>query len=327
MRFILGRIGQSPRMALAVCAALLLAAMAMAGCGASDEAPPSNEARTDAAVGMGMPTLSSRDPDETSALAVRAAQPTFASSQPTEEATRIILEDEVRRVIIREGWMDVEVEDVLAAMAEARAVAERMGGRVDGSSLSGGGGYEDSYTYATLRLRMPSTAFDRTIEELRELGEVLSEQSQSTDVTEEYVDLEARLRNLRAVEERLLGFLERAEKVEELLSVQRELASTQGEIERVTGRVNYLSALADESSLTLNLTQEPEEPPVTGEGWAPGETAQDALRALVSVARFLGDAAIVAAVFSPLLLLAAAAVWGAWRVIRRRRRASEETAA
>ena len=215
--------------------------------------------------------------------------------------------------------MDVEVADVLAAMAEARAIVERMGGRVDGSSVSGGGGYEDSYTYATLRLRAPSAAFDRTIEELRGLGEVLAEQSQSTDVTEEYVDLEARLRNLRAVEERLLGFLDRAETVEDLLNVQRELASTQGEIERVTGRMNYLSALADESSLTLNLMQKPEEPPVTGEGWAPGETAQDALRALVSVGRFAGDAAIVAAVFSPLILLAGAVVWGARRVIRRRR--------
>ena len=304
MRFILGRSGQCPRMALAVCAALLLAALAMAGCAASDEErlPRTGEDATalDASGPAGAPGAAQ------SALFTRSAQPA----------------GEVSRVIIREGWMDVEVEDVTAAMAEARAIAERMGGRVDGSSLSGGGGYEDSYTYATLRLRVPSTAFDRTIEELRELGEVLSEQSQSTDFTEEYVDLEARLRNLRAVEERLLGFLERAEKVEELLSVQRELASTQGEIERVTGRVNYLSALADESSLTLNLTQEPEEPPVTGEGWAPGETAQDALRALVSVARFLGDAAIVAAIFSPLLLLTAAAVWIGRRVIRRRRRAA-----
>ena len=223
--------------------------------------------------------------------------------------------------------MDVEVEDVLAAMAEARAIAERMGGRVDGSSVSGGGG-EDGYTYATLRLRVPSAAFDRTIEQLRELGEVLSEQSQSTDVTEEYVDLEARLRNLRAVEERLVSFLDRAETVEDLLSVQRELASTQGEIERVTGRINYLSALADESTLTLNLSQAPEEPPVTGEGWAPGETAQDALRALVSVARFLGDTAIVAAIFSPLLLLAAAALWGARRVaLRRRQQDGEDSAA
>ncbi|MCE2469587.1 MAG: DUF4349 domain-containing protein [Dehalococcoidia bacterium] len=312
MRFILGRSGQCPRIALAVCAALLLAALAMAGCAASDEERLPQ-------TGEDAPAATALDASGP-AGAPGAAQSAFARSA---QSLR-----EVSRVIIREGWMDVEVEDVLAALAEARAIAERMGGRVDGSSLSGGGGYEDSYTYATLRLRVPSAAFDRTIEELRELGEVLSEQSQSTDVTEEYVDLEARLRNLRAVEERLLGFLERAEKVEELLSVQRELASTQGEIERVTGRMNYLSALADESSLTLNLTQEPEEPPVTGEGWAPGETAQDALRALVSVARFLGDAAIVAAVFSPLILLAAGAVWIGRRAIRRRRqRASEETSA
>ncbi|MDE2765583.1 MAG: DUF4349 domain-containing protein [Chloroflexota bacterium] len=308
MRFILGRNGRTSRATLAACVALLFAALAIAACATSDEAPPPVDDRELAAL-----TLDAATTDE-----ARAAQPAFgASVQPT---------GEVSRVVIREGWMDVEVEDVLAAMAEARAIAERMGGRVDGSSVSGSG--EDGYTYATLRLRVPSAAFDRTIEQLRGLGEVLSEQSQSTDVTEEYVDLEARLRNLRAVEERLLGFLDRAETVEDLLSVQRELASTQGEIERVTGRINYLSALADESTLTLNLSQAPEEPPVTGEGWAPGETAQDALRALVSVARFLGDTAIVAAIFSPLLLLAAAALWGARRVaLRRRQQDGEDSAA
>ncbi len=301
MRFIIGGNGRISQLGLSVCAALLLAALALAGCAASGEE-----------------RLPQTGEDATARLVVDSSAPAGAADEaafapPTE------FPGEVSRVILREGWMDAEVADVLTAMAEARAIAERMGGRVDGSSVSGGGEYEDSYTYATLRLRVPSAAFDRTIEELRGLGEVLSEQSQSTDVTEEYVDLEARLRNLRAVEERLLSFLDRAEDVEDLLSVQRELASTQGEIERVTGRMNYLSALADESLLTLNLTQTLEEPPVTGEGWAPGETAQDALRALVSVARFAGDAAIVAAVFSPLILLTGAAVWGMRRVIRRRR--------
>ena len=304
MRFIAGATGRTSGAALAACAALLLAALALGACGASDETPPPIDDSAKAA-------LSLDDAALTDGQAVEAGEPSAALVRTGAE---------VSRVVIREGWMDVEVVALTAALAEARAIAERMGGRVDGSSLSGGGGYEDSYTYATLRLRVPSAAFDRTLEELRELGEVLSEQSQSTDVTEEFVDLEARLRNLRAVEERLLGFLDRAEKVEELLSVQRELASTQGEIERVTGRMNYLSALADESSLTLSLTQPAEEPPVTGEGWSPGETAQDALRALVSVARFAGDAAIVAAIFSPLLLLAGAALWGARRIVLRIRR-------
>ena len=277
----------------AACAVLLLAALAVAACGADEPSPQSGS-----------------DPSMSDPLELR---PLFTETGETDGAA-----GQAARVIIREGWMRVEVEDVLAAMAEARAVAERTGGRVGGSSVSGGGGDENSYTSATLELRVPSAAFDRTIEELRELGEVISEQSQSTDVTEEYVDLEARLRNLRAVEERLLGFLDRAEKVEELLSVQRELASTQGEIERVTGRVNYLSALAGESSLTLTLTQEPEEPPVTGDGWAPGETAQDALRALVTVARFLGDTAIVALIFSPLIALAVVVIWGVRRIADRR---------
>ena len=231
------------------------------------------------------------------------------------------------RMIIREGWLSLEVESILEAMDAARSVVEGVGGRVDGSHIVGA---DLDSKYGSVTLRVPSSSFDAVVGELRTLGRLLSESSSSADVTEEYVDLEARRGNLEETEQKLQAFLDRAEDVEDLLAVQRELTTTRGEIERLIGRINLLSALVSESTIGVEFIEPGAEPPITGDGWRPGETLEDAARWLVTVLRVVGDVAIVAAVFSPVIVATLVVVWLArrrWVRNASRRRASESATA
>jgi len=91
---------------------------------------------------------------------------------------------------------------------------------------------------------------------LRELAvEVIREETSGKDVTEEYIDLSAKLRNLEVTEEQLLKLMEKAEKVEDILNVQRELSRTSGEIEQTKGRMQYLERTSDTSLIRVQLEQ------------------------------------------------------------------------
>jgi uncharacterized repeat protein (TIGR01451 family) len=105
----------------------------------------------------------------------------------------------------------------------------------------------------TLTLRVPAHAFDQAMAGLRALAhEVLSEQTVARDVTEEYTDVDARLRNLQAAETQLLTLLEQADSVDDLLKVERRLAEVRQEIERLQGRLNVLD---DRIALATILVQ------------------------------------------------------------------------
>ena len=108
------------------------------------------------------------------------------------------------------------------------------------------------------------------LDELRSLGEKVTTDSISgQDVTEEYVDLKSRERNLRATEESLLRLYDGAENVEEALSIQRELTGVRGEIELVQGRIKYLDQRSTYSQITLNIQPVTSPPPQPT--WEPGD--------------------------------------------------------
>ncbi|HWS79999.1 MAG TPA: DUF4349 domain-containing protein, partial [Rubrobacter sp.] len=146
-------------------------------------------------------------------------------------------------------------------------------------------------------LSVPSEEFERVLDELRGLGEKVTTDSISgQDVTEEYVDLESRERNLRATEESLLRLYDRAENVEEALSIQRELTTVRGEIELVQGRIKYLDQRSAYSQITLNI-QPVTSPPPPKPTWDPGEVVEQAWDASLAVLQVMATAIISAVVF------------------------------
>ena len=186
-------------------------------------------------------------PTPVAAMAARPAPTQLLESISESEQPQAQLVTD-RRIIIREVDMDLVVEDIQVAIDRIADIAVDAGGWVVDSSrysLHRGG----------IGIRVPAELVDSTIDELRRMArEVQTEQTTSRDVTDEYVDLGARLRNEQAAEEALLALLERADSVEAALNVRRDLRTVQGEVERISGRIKFLEETSAFSLIRVTLS-------------------------------------------------------------------------
>ena len=156
------------------------------------------------------------------------------------------------RMIVRTAEMSLIVNDVSTVLDRIAGLAEDFDGYVVSSTMW----KEDERLAGIIAIRVPAEDFDTVMGALRGLAvDVTHEDTSSKDVTEEYVDLSAKLRNLEATEEQLLRLMEKTEKVEDILNIQRELSRTTGEIERTKGRMQYLERTSDTSLIEVRLEQ------------------------------------------------------------------------
>ena len=156
------------------------------------------------------------------------------------------------RMIVRTAEMSLVVNDVAVALDQITKLAEGSGGYVVSSTRW----KEDERLVGIISIRVPAESFGKAMETLRELAvDVTHEDTSSQDVTEEYVDLSAKLHNLEATEEQLLRLMEKAETVEDMLNVQLELSKTRGEIEQTKGRMQYLERTSATSLIRVQLNQ------------------------------------------------------------------------
>lgn len=119
------------------------------------------------------------------------------------------------------------------------------------------GGYLVHRTDNEIKVRVPATVFDSSLEKVTKLGDELHRQVNVRDVTEEFSDLQTRLQNARAVRARLEELLKQAQKVEEALAVEKELERVAGDIERILGRLKLLSELLSFSTITVRFEARP----------------------------------------------------------------------
>jgi len=159
---------------------------------------------------------------DTGAAMPEAEEATEPVSYETDSIqTRQNLQPQQDRLVIRTATLELTVARVDEAEAQVRRLAERMGGFVLSSQTYG----EDDQRFADITIKVPAARFDTAIGELVGLALVVDTQKvDGQDVTDEFVDLESRLRNLRAVEARLLEFLQQANNVEDALRVNGQLA-------------------------------------------------------------------------------------------------------
>jgi hypothetical protein len=116
----------------------------------------------------------------------------------------------------------------------------------DGESLEG-----------VITVRIPQGTFDSFLQSVeKESTKVVDRSITGQDVTEEFVDLESRLKSKQVVEKRLLDFMEKAEKTEDLLKISTDLATVQGEIEQIKGRMNYLNNKIDMATVTIHVIED-----------------------------------------------------------------------
>ncbi len=219
------------------------------------------------------------------------------------------------RMIIRNGYLNLVVKDTLATQTEIG----RLMDSVDGYIFS-----EDSYRYAEgltqveMSLRVPADRFDEAMAQLREMAtEVTRDSVSSDDVTEEYVDLESRLRALEVKATKLEELMDRAEDTEAVLQVYQELSATQQEIEHVKGRMKYLERSAALATIDVSLTPDELAQPVEIAGWRPQGTLKQAVEALIHTAQFLVEALIWILIYIvPVLLVIGLCVWGALKLFK-----------
>lgn len=232
----------------------------------------------------------------------------------------------VERMVIRTGSLDLIVPSTEQALADIQALAEELDGYV--VSLN-------TYQYqqgvqGSVTLRIPAESFDLALQRLKDMATTVRQESVSgQDVTEEYVDLQARLRHLQAKEAQLLEFLDNAEDTEAVLAVYEHLSATQQEIEQVTGRMEYLQDQVALATITVNLTPDALAQPLEVGGWNLPGAFRDAVELLLDVVEFFVKALIFLVIVGlPALILFAAPIVGLvflirWVVrLRKRRRAA-----
>jgi hypothetical protein len=160
-------------------------------------------------------------------------------------------------MVISTASISVEVEMVQTAVNEVRSIAESLGGF--GEQLSSSGGSERQQAHMTIRV--PQNQFFTALERIEGLGEVQSRNLGSEDVSEQFIELEARLRSALREEQSLLSLLERAQQVSEILTIERELSRVRSEIERLPGQLNFLERRVELATITVSLFPPSEEIP------------------------------------------------------------------
>jgi hypothetical protein len=301
-----------------VLGALLLLAVLLAGCGRAAQ-----EMTMDAAGVAPLPAVEM-------APVEAVVEESFAGEAFNADAafgeSVIATQDSIQeRLIIRTGDMSIVVVDTEDAMNTIAQMVDENGGWVVSSNVFQ---YSDDAMTGNMVVRVPAEGFDSFLEAVRGLAvEVTRITTSGQDVTEEYVDLSARLENLEATADRVRTFLDDADTVEEALAVNAELSRLEGEIAALKGRLQYLDQSAAFSSVTIDLTPDVLSQPLQVDSWQPEGAARNAFETLIATLQALVDIAIWFIIYVlPVLLIIAIPTWLVIRYFRRRRAMRRATA-
>ena len=300
---------------------LLVATVLTTGCGSSEMGmnggtpqaayyeTSSGEADAPAAADGGWDAA----PADDMVVAFDADQPPVEAEQPAGQPAA----PKVRRIIYT-ATLGLVVEDFGKTAEQLPQLATEFEGFVSRANLHS---LQGSSRSGSWEVRVPAARYEEFLEALRGLGVPESFQQQASDVTEEFVDLEARIASKRKLETRLVSLLEnRTGKLADVIEVERELERVRSEIERMEGRLRYLRDQVSLSTVTVQVREEqdyvpPEAPTLTSRITG---TWTRSLADLRSFAVGLLLLAVGLAPWLPLLFIAGAACWLVLRRIRRR---------
>lgn len=308
-------------------AVMVALALGVTGCGDIEDVEPVTMTTAAAEVTTtaygraesGMSTASASSP---TAAAVPADSAKNGGAR--DDAALAALATSAGQKVISDAQLEIEVEPgkFEGVFGQALSLADRHGGYLVGSS-SQAAGDEVAMKSGTITIRIPATSFTRALADAAKLGKVRNRQIQTQDVTEEYVDLKARIANSKAHVQALLALLAKAKTVDEILRVQQVLTGAQQQLEELEGRMRYLDEHTGYSTITLTV-YETGATVVTPSGeWGFIQALKDALhnvvRAVNAIMRGLG-------ILIPVLIVLAIIAYiihRIWRFVVRRRREHE----
>lgn len=222
------------------------------------------------------------------------------------------------RKIIRTGQFNLEIDSPVEAQRKIIAMTESLGGFVVSSESKLKDSESADQRIINIVVRVPSTQFDAAVDRVRSLGgRLINDDTKGQDVTEEYVDLEARIRAKKALEAQFLEIMKQAHKVSDALEVQQNLGNVRTEIEQLEGRRRFLENQASLS--TLNITLQPPAPIITS-----SKTSF-----LASIKQTFGDSIDLASeivlglirlviILAPIVVLIGIPAFIIWRILRKR---------
>lgn len=223
------------------------------------------------------------------------------------------------RKVVYTGSLELVVDDLQAALARARTAVLAVGGYIGASSERN----DDQYAAATITYRIPAERWDETVAAIRDLAtKVVGGDTRATEVGSQIVDLEARLRNLRASEQVLVEIASGTGKISDLLEVQARISEVRGEIERIDAQRAQLEDQVAYGTLVATFGTEIEQVQQTSKAWDPAKDVDGATATLIEAGQAIVSGAIwFGIVWLPvilvLLVIALVVRWGYRRVASR----------
>jgi hypothetical protein len=202
-------------------------------------------------------------------------------------------------MLIRTASIELEATDPAALVSSVRQIAAAAVAGADAGYVSDERTqWNGTALTATVTIRVPAATFASVMDQLRRLGtRVVSENSNTQDVTEQFVDVDARLQALRATQAQLLQLLAKTERLEDTLAVQRQLTDIEMQINQLEGRENYLKEHSAFSTITVAIHPPAAAAPSPEPTWSALRTLLAALGALGLFARGVADFLIWLLVF------------------------------
>lgn len=284
---------------------ILMFALIMSACGAASTASVNRDSSAYSTGGAG----------EVAPPALEAGAP--ASDSQAAGDNTLPNQQEFSRLVIKNADMSLQVENVRDAESNLRALIGKLGGYIAKVETNG----TDENMTVRVSFRIPANRFDEALSGVQGLAKkLLSRTISGDDVTEEFVDLESRLRNLEATRDRLQTFLDKATKVEDALSVNASLSEIQGQIEQTRGRMQFLKQSAALSTVSVYLTPVPTTPIIEEDSWQPLLVARRALRDLIALGQEVANMLIVLLVWIPVWVPLVLFGFWIWRRLTGRQR-------
>jgi hypothetical protein len=248
------------------------------------------------------------------AASLAPAAPGGANQQPGDQTggDEAAFQDGAK--IIRNGSMQLEVADVPKALASARSSILGVGGYIGASQQS----RTEDEVVATVEYRIPVDRWEDALDALRRLGTEVGEQTDSADVTGQIVDLDARIRNLRASESALVAYLEKSTQLNDMLEIESRLTNVRSQIEQLAAQKASLDDRVAYATLAVTFGVEVAPIQVAAANWDPGTEVGSAGATLLGFLQALATVGIWFGIVLLPVLLVVGAVTGVVYAVGRR---------
>jgi len=218
---------------------------------------------------------------------------------------------ETEKKVIKNGNLTLKVDSANNAAQKITEIAKNNKGEVSSSSF-----YQSANNVksGSMEVKVPVADFDKAFAEIKKVASlVVRESTSGQDVTEQYIDLQAQLRNRQAEEQSFVKILNQAQKIQDVLDVTAELARVRGNIEQLQGRIKYLESQTDMSTISINLSEDSNITVI--DSWRPWQVVKDSFNSLVkSLQGFVNFLIQFVIVVIPFLIILAVIIWAVYKV-------------